>query len=70
MADEQRDKDRRIELASQDSVEIAVANRNLQISSGANPDPNVGTGFYGGEEVAPVEQAKPKRRRVRRKRAS
>lgn len=46
----QTQKDRRAELARQDSVTIAVANRNLQISEGADPDPNVGTGFYPGED--------------------
>lgn len=46
---EQREKDRKAELALQDSVEIAVANRNLQIVKGADPDPNVGTGFYPGD---------------------
>jgi hypothetical protein len=51
MAEEQRHKDRKVELARQDSVIIAVANRNQQIIEGADPDPNVGTGFYPDDET-------------------
>jgi len=57
MAEEQRDKDRAVELATQDRVEISVANRNLQIASGASPDPNVGTGFYPADSPSEVQHA-------------
>lgn len=42
------------ELALQKTVVAAVAARNQELIDGANPDPNVGTGFYGGE--APVDR--------------
>ena len=43
--------DQKRELAFHESVEIAVANRNQQIIEGADPDPNVGTGFYPPDET-------------------
>lgn len=58
MADKDpRQLDREAELARQAEVEIAVANRNLQISRGLDPDPNVGSGFYGGEAAPPIPEA-------------
>lgn len=46
MAKKQRQIDREAEEKRQKAVEIAVADRNTQIVKGADPDPNVGTGFY------------------------
>lgn len=43
--------DRAAEEARQRRVIDAVAARNAAISAGANPDPNVGTGFYPGDPV-------------------
>jgi hypothetical protein len=51
MANEQRDIDREAELARQETVLVAVDGRNRQIILGANPDPNVGSGFYPENEV-------------------
>ena len=51
MAKDTTVEDQKRELAFHESVEIAVANRNLQIIEGADPDPNVGTGFYPADET-------------------
>ena len=49
--------DQRRELAFHDSVEIAVKDRNTQIAEGADPDPNVGTGFYPATDPQEVKHA-------------
>ena len=73
MAKEQRDIDREAELARQETVQVAVDGRNRQIILGANPDPNVGSGFYPADndtEIAAQQAAGDKMAKARAAKAA